>query len=334
MALLKLQAPLVGQQPNISAGGKATMSVVPGPRIGIFYAECTVTKAAGGSGVYSLPLLSDIIDPGRDMFVKMNGKPQFQRRALENAYDNALQSDKAKGSVTYWQGGVKIATAYDITNAVNPSALASNTATTAIFQVPIYFMQPWRKDPLVGEALAVPTLFQNGLTLPKLSFEVPVAPAAAGFSGHKIEFWVAYDNLVAPLVNGAPLPNFVRKARTEYLYSTTGDVTVPLDVRGNLQQFSLILASGDTFEKIYVKLNGAVIREVTKEENDQTIYDQELNIATVTQNRIDVVFDNNDMLGSAVPVGPADTLEVVATLASVAGAAQMVILTEVLGQPL
>jgi hypothetical protein len=80
MALLKLQAPLVGQQPNIAAGGKATMSVVPGPRIGIFYAECTVTKAAGGAGVYSLPVLSDIIDPGRDIFVKMRlAKQNWQK---------------------------------------------------------------------------------------------------------------------------------------------------------------------------------------------------------------------------------------------------------------
>lgn len=331
--LLKLQAPLVGQQPNIAAGGKATMDIVAGPRVGVLYAKCSITLAALGSGVFSLPLLASIVDPARECIIKMGGKEQIQRKISELAADNALQSEYAYGSVSYWQGGVKVATVYDIRNAAVPAAVAANTATTAVFQIPFYFFQPWRKDLAVGEGYAVPTLFTNGTTLPKLSVTVPVTPAAANYSGHNVFYWMSYDNLQGSPINNAPLPYFVKKGRTEMLYSTTGEITVPFDVVGQLMQFSLLLATGDTFSKIVIKKNGATLREVNKEDNDQTIYDHEMNVAAVVENRFDVIFDINDSPASALPLSASDTYEVKITLKTVAGAAQMVILTEVYGQP-
>ena len=40
--ITKFQAPVPGEQPNIAAGGLATMQLPFGPRIGVIYAELTM----------------------------------------------------------------------------------------------------------------------------------------------------------------------------------------------------------------------------------------------------------------------------------------------------
>lgn len=331
--LLKLQGPVVGQQPNISAGGTAKMNIPAGPRVGVIYAQLTVTKAAGGSGVYSTPVLSDIADPNRNIVVSIGGKDQILRAPLELADDNALQSDRCYGSVSFYQAGVLVSTVYDVRNTAQAPGIAANTATTAVFQLPIYFFEPWRKDLTIAESYALPTTFSNGTNLPVLQVAVPIAPGATGFSDHGAFFWMSYDELPGTPVNGAPLPFFVKKGRVTELYATAGDKTIPVEVSGQLMQASVILAAGDVFEKVVIKKNGKTLRQVTKEQNDQTIYDHEMNIAAVKANRLDIVFDINDSPASALPLGPADIFEFIVTLKTVAAPANMVILTEVYGQP-
>ncbi len=81
--ILKFQAPVPGEQPNITKGGLATMQMPIGPRIGVLYPECSVVKAALGAGVTSLPIVTDIVHPTLPVFVKHNGRPLLQRLVSE-----------------------------------------------------------------------------------------------------------------------------------------------------------------------------------------------------------------------------------------------------------
>lgn len=196
---------MVGQQPNISAGGTAKMNIPAGPRVGVLYAQLTVTKAAGGAGIYSTPVLSNIADPNRNIVVSIGGKDQLIRAPLELADDNALQSDKCYGSVSFYQDNALVSTVYDVRNTTQAPGIAANKATTTVFQLPIYFFQPWRKDLTIAESYALPTTFSNGTNLPVLQVSVPIAPPGMDLSGHEAFFWMSYDELPGTPVNDVPL---------------------------------------------------------------------------------------------------------------------------------
>lgn len=350
--ILKFQAPVPGEQPNITAGGLATMQSPNGPRIGVLYAELTVTGAAGGAGNVTLPLLTDVADPKLPMFIKVGGKPLRQRLASELIADNLLQDITAGGSVSYYQAGVLIAR---VNNASNKSSvglgLAANTATTAVFQVPTYFAEYWRKDLPTAEGLALPTAFTGGKFLKPVTIEVPITATqttasvivvatglltggAVATSGWGCKFWFDYDGLSWPLsAAGNPVSPIVKKGRFTKGYAVAGDVTVAIPLKDQLMQFSLLLAAGDTWSKILLKLNGTTLKELTPDRMNQVLLDHGMNVLATVPNRIDVVMDLNDDVNAALALGDTDTLEVVATLATVAAAAQMVVLTEYYGLP-
>ena len=299
--LTKFQAPIPGEQPSIAAGGLATMQLPFGPRIGVIYAELTVIKAAGGAGVISLPLLTDVADPVLPTFVKVGGKPLRQRLATELINDNLLQDTLAGGSVAYYQGGVLIAR---VTNANNASSvglgLAANTATTAVFQVPHYFAEYWRKDVNAGEGLAFPTNFVGGLTSKPLTVEVPIANNGGGaFSAWACKFWYDYDGLQFPVqLNGDPTAVVLKKGRFTKAYSVAGDLTFALPQKEGLAQFSIRLAAGDKWSRIIIRKNGTTLKDITPDQLSQMLQDHGMNVAAFLPNQVHVIFDLNDDLNA------------------------------------
>ena len=148
-----------------------------------------------------------------------------------------------------------------------------------------------------------------------------------------VRFWFDYDGLQWPLTNGQPVSSVVKKGRFTKAYAVAGDVSVAIPLKDQLMQFSLVLAAGDTWSKLILKLNGTTLKEITPDRLNQVLLDHGMNVAATVPNRIDVVMDLNDDVNAALALAATDTLEVTATLATVAGAAQMVILTEYLGIP-
>lgn len=337
--ILKFQAPVPGEQPNIAAGGLATMQMPNGPRIGVIYAELTVTKASAAGGVVYCPVLTDVAHPTLPTFVKIGGKPCRQRLASELIADNLLQDPTAGGSVAYYQAGALVARVNNANAALTNAqllalGLAINTATTAVFQVPIYFAEYWRKDIATAEGLSLPTAFQGGKFLAPVTVEVPIANNGGGaLSGWGCKFWFDYDGIQWPLSGGQPVAAIVKKGRFTKGYAVAGDVTIAVPLKDQLMQFSVLLAAGDTWSKIIIKQNGTTLKEITPDRLNQVLLDHGMNVLATLPNRIDVVMDLNDDVNAALPLQPTDTFEVTATLATVAGAAQMVVLTEYYGFP-
>ncbi len=337
--ILKFQAPVPGEQPGITAAGLATMKIPNGPRVGVLYTELTVIKASAAGGVVYCPVLTDVAHPTLPMFIKVGGKPLRQRTASELIADNLLQDPAAGGSVAYYQAGVLIARVNNAnfagTNAqLLALGLAINVATTAVFQVPTYFAEYWRKDLPTAEGLALPTAFVGGKFSPPVTVEQPIAANAGGaLSGWSCRFWFDYDGLQWPVTNGEPKTAVVKKGRFTKGYAVAGDITIDLPLKDQLMQFSLVLATGDTWSKIIIRKNGTTLKELTPDRMNQTLLDHGMNVLATVPNRIDVVMDLNDDVNAALELLPTDTLEVVATLATVAAAAQMVILTEYYGLP-
>jgi hypothetical protein len=338
--VLKFQSLVPGEQPNITANGKATMRIPSGPRLGVLYAELSVTKAAGGGGVTSLPLLTDIAHPTLPVSLKIDGREQRSRLATELIRENTLQDWRAAGSVQYFQAGVLVAT---VNNAANTSyaglGLAANMATTAVFQLPFYLAEYWRKDIATGEGLAWPTSFSDGTVLPALTVEIPIANNGGGaFSGWSCVFWMDYDGIQWPATtktaSGNSMTNIVRQSRTQKLYATVGDVAVPIQQKDQLMQFSVVLAAGDVWSRCIVKKNGTVIRDVTPARNLQLLLDHGMNVAAVVPNICDIVMDLNDDTNASLPLNQNDTFEVTLTLATVAGSALMTVLQQHYGLPI
>jgi hypothetical protein len=266
----------------VGAGGVANMTIESGPRVGILYAECTVIKAAGGAGVFSLPLVTDIIHPTKEIQLKVNDIIQFDRLITELMVLQKLVSADNGGSVSYYQAGVLVAKVYDVMNAIVPAAVAANTATMAVFEIPIYLAEPARKIPQQGEELAWPTRFLDGSVLKPLTIDVPTANnAGAAFSGHKIRFWMECDDLAWPAPTASNPLLIIKRRRFTIDYAATGDLPISFIKKDKLLQFSLLLAAGDTFESVLVKKNGITLRDVTPDRNAQALHAHGFNTAEI-----------------------------------------------------
>ena len=336
--LTKFQAPVPGEQPNIAAGGLATMQLPFGPRIGVIYAQLTITKAANWT---VLPLLTDVADPTLPTFIKVGGKPLRQRLAAELVNDNLLQDPLSGGSVAYYQGAggaVPGNLVARVTNANNASAtglgLNLAAAVTAVFQVPFYFSEYWRKDVSAGEGLAFPTNYVGNLTSKPVTIEVPIANNGGGvFSGWGCKFWYDYDGLQWPTTNGEPTAVVLKKGRFTKAYAVAGDLTIAIPQKEGLAQFSILLATGDKWSRLLVKKNGTTLKDITPDQMSQMLQDHGMNVAALLPNQAHVIFDLNDDLNAVLPLNPNDTFEVVITLSAVAAAAQAIILTETYDLP-
>ena len=350
--ILKFQAPVPGEQPNITKGGLATMQMPIGPRIGVLYVEASVVAAATGAATVSMPVVTDIVSGTLPIFIKHNGRPLVQRLVSEMLLvDNKLQDVNAStfGSVAYYQdaGGGLAATPENliarVADASNTSStglgLGNNKATLAVFQIPIFFAQMFRKDIGTGEDLSLPTSFAGGLVSAPITVEVPIAnitngtgPGTTALSAWSIKFHYDYDGLTWPVAaDGTPRSNVVKRGRFTKTYAAAGDLTIQIPQKDALMQFVVLLAAGDKWSKLIIRKNGTTLKEITPDRMFQSLLDHQLNAAAMAANMIPVIFDLNDDLNARLPLQTNDTIEIVATLTTVQAAAQAVVLTEYLG---
>jgi hypothetical protein len=307
---------------GVSANSLCTIEFPPGKRVNIANIEATVTKAAGGSGVTSIPLPSDIIDL---IQLKVGGKPQRTRLASElfgATGLNALCDIKAGGTVAYYQasGGyatvkpVLIGSAADTTQ---QGLLTANTATKATFYLPILFTEPWRKEYDQTEALGLVQARADGSTIGLVTLELKIpnnAGASPALSAHGITAWFEYDEMVAP--KGATI-FLLKEYRHNVQYAAAGDVEVASQLynRDGLSRVSLLTAA-DVISRVVVKQGARVLRDVTNVRNQQSLIARDYNENAIIMNRFDLEFDLNDDPNSAPLLDPSQPLSIVATLAT------------------
>ena len=314
---------------GVAANSLCTIELPPGKRINIIGIEATVTKAAAGSGVYSIPLPSDIIDL---IQVKVGGKPQRTRLASElfgNKGLNALQDYKCGGTVQYWQAGSVInATPQLIGSAADVAMqtsggggsngnLASNTATVAKFWLPIIFTEPWRKEYVQTESLGLVQSFKDGSSIGLVTVELKIpnnTGSSPAFSAHGITAWYEYDELVAPAGSTIYL---LKEYRHNVQYAAAGDIEVATQLynRDALSRVSLLTAA-DIISRVVVKQGSRVLRDMTNVRSQQSLISRDYSEGAIVSNRFDIEFDLNDDPNSSPLLDPSQPLSIVATLAT------------------
>jgi hypothetical protein len=345
--ILKFDLPVNSGLTGVGAGSVAVQEYQRNKRYGVIYNELYITKAAGGAGVTSLPLLTDVATLIQH---KIGGVTFVNRKPDELIAINLLQDKNAAGSVQYFQDGALVATVNNANNASYAGlGLAQNKATTAVFQVPTYLAEYYRDLKAIAEMLALPTVFSDGSLLKALTTEVTFADnEGAVFSGHDMKTWVNADELVWPAKSadgkiaytdgqGNGKPFLMKKPRFTKQYSASSEefnIGGSFNLKDTLCQFSLLTDPADPITRVQVLKNGKSIKNVTKARNDQRLLDAGMNPDGIIANRFDIVFDLNDDPSGGLPLNESDELEVLIDMPTAnAVKKEIVILPEYYGQP-
>lgn len=303
-------------------------------------AQCT--KAAGGAGVTSIPTMANVIG---DTQFKVGSSAQRTRTATELFGATglaALVDPNAAGTVVYTQDAsfadinsgipVLIGSAADL---VVQATLAANTATTARFCLPFSFAEPSRKDYRSTEALALPTGYDDGTTIGKVTLDLTIAGTAgvapATISAQAVSATVEYDDLLQPKASPAAL---IKHYRFPVGYAATGQLEMAQQIKntGVLIAVSLLAVAGDRIDDVEVKQGNRILKKVTWQENATALIRAGMNPLSLIRNRFDLMFDLLDDPNSAPVLDPKAELSIMANFGAVAGAANCLVMVENYGK--
>lgn len=291
--ILKKMPPVEGVVP----GEKATEDLPIGPRYYKFEIDATVKPDAG-----SVATVDDILGTIK---LTVNGKTQREFTALELQALNVLN-------------GAEFATkVFNITNPGNPLA----NGDTAKFRLPILLGEPFRKSYSAGEVMAWPTKWTNGATLGTFQIEFSI-PDVTGYTLHDVKVYASIDSGLGSVdASGNPIFNISKWYRETIIYTAAGErYVVTLPKRDQYQQMNFFTQTGDPISHIKIKRDGEEILDVDKDVNDTDLERFGLNAAGISADRLDVVFDRDDLPDSALPMNGVREFEVILTLAAAAAA--------------
>lgn len=307
---------------GVIPGGIATIELPPGKRISTVSVQATVTKAAAGAGVTSIPTVGDII---QQIQFKVGGKPQRTRYATElfgKTGLNALNDKGSAGTVVYTQAGnsslsvvpVLIGSADDL---AQQALLTANAATTAVFQLPLIFAEVFRKEYAMADVMSLTQSFTDGSNIGLCTVELQIPKndtLAVPFSGHNIQCeWEYDDSQLAP----GTVVRMSKEYRHQVQYTAAGDIEVATQLynRDILQRVSL-LTTADRITRVVVKQGQRILRDITDVRNQAMLRKSDFNGEAIVSNRFDIEFDMNDDPSSAPVLTPTAPLSIVATLAT------------------
>ncbi len=173
-----------------------------------------------------------------------------------------------------------------------------DNSTAGVFELPIFLAEPWRKSNRDQDLLAWATGNLDSFQL-EIDIKNVTAPDALYVVGQ-------VDNSIVQQ-NGQsvqqPMGLISKWDRVQLpVTGTTPDYGIAsFPIRDNYQQIS-IFDTGANFTSYRLEVDKFVIREVTKKENDAMLTHYGLTPVTT---RLDIVFDHDDFLNSALPTqGP------------------------------
>jgi hypothetical protein len=317
--------PVTGVVFNTTQSNIATCQLTIGPKYHKLILQATITLAALGAGQYSIPALANAMS---DISLIANSKVQRICSAVQLDALNALNGNKYAGQVDYYQGGVLIQEcATNVTPTTGAGGLAANTATTAVFSIPIFLNEPWMEDAYIGEALALPTAWPNGSQLSNLSLQITCPVQAANYSNLAITVTTVTTNELGTMTTGTsptPVLNFTKWLRVQQPYAGVGDaINTTLRYQGGsvaYRQISIFSdpANTDAIGYVNLKVNSTyVLQNYYKYTNDAELGWCNLNPAGLSAYRFDLVFDRiklSDMLFVSTPSFQAQSFEVIPNL--------------------
>ena len=180
-------------------------------------------------------------------------------------------------------------------NILNGSIYGVQGTTT--FQLPIFLAEPWRKSNRDQDLLA----WGTG-NLDSFQLEIDITSSAPTTLGVIAQI----DNSIVQQDGRSvqqPMGLITKWDRVQLpLTGTSPDYGLAsFPIRDNYQSIH-ITDSGGTFASYSLKVDNFVVREVTKSENDSLLTHYGM---TPVSGRLDIVFDHDDFLNSALPTqGP------------------------------
>lgn len=314
---------------NVNLGKVVTLELPLGKTLCSALIGLTVTGSATGAATKTIPRPSWGLTQLRFKLGNVNRTRNvadlFGIRGL-----NAINDVGNAGTVQYFQAGVVITAALNgITWGNEPvlidspedvalqAALANNTATVAVFSLPIIFAEDWRKDPMwAGEGMALPTGFDNGTVLgtPYIEGDVPAATGVAGtMTAVAVDGSLVYTEALA---KAGSVVRFSKEKMHQKVYAA-GDIELGdvFDTKDILQRFSLLTVS-DKITKVVVKQGSRIVRQVTFQENQNACFNGGCNGKAAKANRFDVELDMSDDPTTALSLDRLKPLSVVATFAT------------------
>lgn len=316
---------------NVVLGSPCTLELKPATTICTIFLNLVVTASATGAATKTIPRPSwgagEVRFKLGNVNRKRNASELFGRKGL-----NAKYAVGNGGTVQYKQAGAYVTAALNgITYGAEPvlidspedvaiqGALANNTATIAEFCLPLIFAEDWRKDPnWAGEAMALPTGFDNGTILGTPFVEVDI-PAATGVAGTMTAVALTGSLSYTEVLAKAGTVVKMSKQKLHQKTYAAGDIELgdQFDTKDFLQGFSLLCVA-DKITKVVVKQGARIIRQVTFAENYNNQLACQFEGRSVLANRFDVDLDINDDPTTALPLNLLQPLSVVATFATAA----------------
>lgn len=297
----------------------------------------TIVRAASGAGAAAAPLFTDSLG---DVIFRKGDKNLRVRSAAQNwgATGVLAKDDPALcGHVVYIQAGVAFNSGVPVrigsTADVALKATLANAATTAVFYLPIPFVEYFRKEYQVVEMLGLFTMDASGNSLGEFALDLYTAnqPGATASNGWALRLEVEYDNTGLP--SGSP---WLMMKENRYLpvYSGVGDVELAGQIdltAGVLDSISLLTAT-DTFSKVVITIDDKIWRTIYPASNVAALDRKGYPITAQIANRVDIEFADNDDPSSALQVNRNTKLSIVGTLATANDATkQVAVLTRVYG---
>lgn len=290
-SLIKRLAPLQG----VGMGQTATLDLTPGPRYQNLILEGTVKPPSGDTA--TLAMIFGLIK------VNINGKTQRQFTGTELSALNPLN-------------GVEFNV--EVENVTDPGT-APAADDTIKYRVTILFGEPFRKSYAADKVMSWPTAWPGGINVGTFQVEVAV-PTTTGATLHAITAYAEIDGELGALDGaGKPIFNISKWWRQTIIYTAAGELYITtLPKRDQYQSMHFFSQSADPITNVKIVRDGDVILDVPKKINDYNLVTRGINSAAISADRLDVIFDRDDLPDSALQMNGVSEWQVILTLASAA----------------
>lgn len=278
-------------------GETATLDLTPGPRYQNITLEGTVKPPSGG--VATLAMIFGLIK------VNINGKTQRQFTGTELSALNPLNGVEFDVEV------------YNVTDPGTTPAVDD----TITYKATILFGEPFRKSYAADKVMSWPTAWPGGVNIGTFQVEVAV-PSTTGATLHSINAYAEIDGQLGSVDDsGKPIFNVSKWWRQTVIYTAAGELYITtLPKRDQYQSMHFFTQSGDPISHIKIVRDGDVILDIPKSINDNNLVTRGINSAALSDNRLDVIFDRDDLPDSALNMNGVSEWQVIPTLSNAAAA--------------